>query len=315
MNLATLINQYITYRKSLGESFITNEKNLNNFCRTIGGEMNIKDISEKIINEFLYKGSEITSAWFGKHATLLGFYRYVISRGYINKSPLPKFMPKKPTPFVPYIYSNEEIRLILKVSLTYQEAKSHNKPIVTRMILFVIYSTGLRLNEALSLKLADIDLSRLVITIKQTKFFKSRLVPFNNQLADAMKEYLTWRQNNGYAQDIEAPLFISKHRFPISSSTMRKIFQKIRKKADIKRTDNSKYQPRIHDLRHAFAVHRITAWHQEGRDVQKLLPILSTYMGHAHISDTSVYLTMTADLLQGAGNRFEQYVIGGSNES
>jgi integrase len=172
----------------------------------------------------------------------------------------------------------------------------------------------LRLNEALSLKLSDIDFDKLVISIRQTKFFKSRLVPFNNQLLDIMKEYLIWRKKNGYAQDAQAPLFISKNRLPISASTIRKIFQRIRIKASIKRLDNSRYQPRIHDLRHTFAVHRITSWYQNGWDVQKLLPLLSTYLGHTHLSDTSVYLTMTTDLLHEAGSRFEQYAMGGSNE-
>jgi integrase/recombinase XerD len=126
MSLGKLINQYITYRKSLGESFKTNEKNLGTFCRAIGEEINIEEISETMIYEFLYKESGITSYWFGMYSTLRGFYRYAISRGYVSKSPLPTILPKKPEEFIPYIYSKEEIRQILKVALTYQEAKSHN---------------------------------------------------------------------------------------------------------------------------------------------------------------------------------------------
>ena len=78
----------------------------------------------------------------------------------------------------------------------------------------------------------------------------------------------------------------------------------------IRRDDQTRYGPRIHDLRHTFAVQRLTCWYREGRDVQALLPVLSTYLGHASIGGTSVYLTMTPALLEAAGARFEGYVAG-----
>ena len=179
------------------------------------------------------------------------------------------------------------------------------------MILFVLYSTGLRLNEALSLKLSDIDFNQQVITIRQTKFFKSRLIPFNHQFANTISDYLTWRKNFGHTQDDDSPLFISKEQLPISASTIHKIFQKIRVKASISRNDNARYQPRMHDLRHTFAVHRLVYWYKENRNVQKLLPILSAYMGHSDLAHTSVYLTMTDSLLHEAGKLFEKYTMGG----
>ena len=86
-------------------------------------------------------------------------------------------------------------------------------------------------------------------------------------------------------------------------------FRKIRKKASVIRRDNSRYQPRLHDLRHTFAVHRLTAWYKEGSDVQKYLPILSEYLGHTRLSSTSVYLTMTPALLEEAGKLFQRYVF------
>ncbi len=90
-------------------------------------------------------------------------------------------------------------------------------------------------------------------------------------------------------------------------STVENAFVRIRQKAEIKRTDNARYQPRLHDLRHTFAVHRLMSWYQENADVQQLLPILSVYMGHTYLAATSIYLTMTNDLLQEAGKRFEKY--------
>lgn len=88
------------------------------------------------------------------------------------------------------------------------------------------------------------------------------------------------------------------------------IFRQIRNVMGIERNSPSTHQPRIHDLRHAFAVNRLTSWYQENKDVQQLLPILSTYLGHTRLAHTSVYLTMTHDLLQEAGVRFENYAKG-----
>jgi len=78
-------------------------------------------------------------------------------------------------------------------------------------------------------------------------------------------------------------------------------------KAAVSRHDGGRYQPRLHDLRHTWAVHRLVAWYQDGADVQRLLPALATYLGHVHIAATQCYLTMTPELLQAASLRFEQY--------
>jgi integrase/recombinase XerD len=78
--------------------------------------------------------------------------------------------------------------------------------------------------------------------------------------------------------------------------------------------DRGRHQPRLHDLRHAAAVHRLVFWYRQGADVQRLLPQLSTYLGHVHIAATQRYLTLTAELLQEASQRFEQYARGGQNE-
>jgi integrase/recombinase XerD len=83
----------------------------------------------------------------------------------------------------------------------------------------------------------------------------------------------------------------------------------VREYAGVSRDDGARYQPRLHDLRHSFAVHRLTSWYQQGADVQKLLPQLATYLGHTNIAATQVYLTITPQLLHEASVRFEQYAF------
>ena len=94
---------------------------------------------------------------------------------------------------------------------------------------------------------------------------------------------------------------------PVKRSAAESAFCYIRKVANVFRTDGARYQPRLHDLRHAFAVNRLVTWYRQGADVQRLLPLLSTYLGHVHIAATQQYLTMTPELLQEASRRFHGY--------
>lgn len=311
MKFEQLISQYIAYRKSLGEKFKTNETFLKAFCKAMGSSKSIKSIDENMINDFLYGSSKlITSGWFVKHSAILGFYQYALTRNYVHEIPLPRILPKRPQPFVPYIYSRKELKLLFDTALNYQKNKSHVPPYMVRAVLILTYALGLRLHETLSITLGDIDIDDAVIVIQQSKFYKSRLVPFNKTVGEFITTYLQWRIKQKQPQSPEASLFIGKNNQPFNADTMRGIFQRIRKKAGIKRDDNATYQPRIHDLRHTFAVNRLTSWYQEDKNVQQLLPILSTYLGHKYLAHTTVYLTMTDDLLQEANMRFEKYATG-----
>src|SRR5207253_7381664 len=101
--------------------------------------------------------------------------------------------------------------------------------------------------------------------------------------------------------------FVGQDGKAIPQNTLQRAFQRLREHAGVKRSDSRRFQPRLHDLRHTFAVHRLTEWYRQGTDVQRLVYHLSVYLGHAHLTDTQVYLTMTPELLQLAGKRFERY--------
>ena len=309
MNLEKLIKQYIAYRKSLGEKIQSSEMYLKNFCKFVGAKVSITSINENIINNFLYNSSLIVRPnWFNRYKALNGFYQYALARNYITKIPLPKNLPKRPCPATPYIYSRKELKALFDVALNYQIVKSCISPYTVRAILIVTYSLGLRIHETLSIKIGDTDTNNSVITIHQSKFYKSRLVPFNQEVKEFINEYLGWRIKQMQSKSPESPLFISKNNLQFNLGTMNSIFQRIRRKAGIQRNDNSYCQPRVHDLRHTFAVNILTNWYRDNKDIQKLLPILSTYLGHECISYTSIYLTMTDNLLQEANMRFEEYV-------
>jgi site-specific recombinase XerD len=314
MKLTTLINQYIDYKKSLGMKFESNEYCLHAFCRYMKKNISLNQVSMKHVNDFLYGGKPVTSRWFIKYTALKGFYRYAASRGYIKDLPLPRTLPKRPPSFIPYIYTRDELKIIFKLSLTYQKRRSIIEPYTIHVILILLYGTGLRVSEALSLKVSDVDLSSTVITVREAKFYKTRLVPFSKQIANVLTVYKLWRKNHGGMQNSEATFFMSSNGLAIKIATLQDTFLRIRKQAKIQREGKASCQPRLHDLRHTFAVHRLTFWYQSKLNVQILLPFLSVYMGHAKLSATSIYLTMTPELLDEAGMLFERYVIGDTHD-
>lgn len=310
MRLITAVNQYIAYCRSLGEHFKSNDKMLNAFVHAIGKRTALIDVDPESIGKYLAGTTPIiTRYWHNKYWVLRGFYRYAISRGYTAISPLPVVTPKRPPPFIPYIYKVEELRALFDACFDYQKNKGRFDPYMLRTLLLLLYGAGLRISEAIALTLADVDLSQAVLTIRETKFYKTRLVPLGKYLAESLLEYVQWRRKAKYPQNLDAPFFIGRNEKAVNQRTVEYAFQIIREKVGIRRDDNPHHQPRLHDLRHTFAVHRLTAWYKEGADVQRLLPVLSVYLGHSCLSSTSIYLTMTPALLEEASHRFEQYAL------
>jgi len=308
MKLKDIVMQYIAYRRSLGEKFKTNATALRGFINCAGGEKQLSEVDTELCKRFLYAPkNEVTAYWFGKYTALKGFFTWAVSREYVSAIPLPVELPKRPQGMTPYIYTRNELKRLFSTALTFQINRSHVYPEVIRMILVITCTLGLRLHETLSLKIRDIDLTNSQAYINESKFYKSRTVPFNDAVKQLLTAFFAWRIQNGQPQDDENSLFLDKRTKPMKADTVRDCFKRIREKANIRRTDSSPYQPRIHDLRHTFAVERLTSWYKEGKDVQKLLPVLSVFLGHKHLAHTSVYLTMTESLLEEANKRFESY--------
>lgn len=308
MKLKALITQYVAFRKSLGARFESREGRLNGFCRWMGEEIDVTDIQPERVNAFLNGTGPVNRSWQERHGLLNGLYRYAISRGLVVTSPLPTTKPKLPERFVPYIYSRTELRTLFN-STTAACPKGHCKlePHTLRAILLLLYGAGLRVSEALALTLDDVDLTGALLMVRDTKFHKTRMVPLGAELNQEMARYAVRRTEVGHNQSGTAPFFVLRRGGPVQRPLVEMRFKDLREYANVKRVDGARYQPRLHDLRHSFAVHRLVSWYQQGADVQKLLPQLSTYLGHLRISDTQPYLTMIPELLHEASARFERY--------
>lgn len=307
MNVNDLVTQYVTFRRALGERCNTTENILRSFCRTVGRDTPVTQIQTEVVTPFLTGTGPITRTWHFKYGALKGLFRFAVSRGHLNKVPLPVERPRCSGTFTPYIYSREDLRRLLEAIPSYHRFPGRLEPPTLRAIVLLLYGAGLRRGEALRLRVADVDLTKSLLTIRDTKFFKSRLVPIGADLARVLSDYARWRVVTHPSVSDEDCFFGGRHGKAIHRWTLQDAFERLREHAGVRRTDGSGHQPRLHDFRHTFAVNRLTAWYRQGADVQRLVYHLSVYLGHARLAHTQVYLTLTPELLQQVSTRFEQY--------
>jgi integrase/recombinase XerD len=307
MNLEHVVEEYATFRRTLGEKFGVNGKVLTAFCRAMGDDTALRDVAPERVSSFLNGTGPLTASWYVKHNALLGFYRYAISRDLVGHSPLPTVIPKRPPAFQPYIYSQAELRHLMDATSSYQRNRGSLEPSTVKTLLLLLYGAALRASEVLSLRNRDVDLTNALLTVRDSKFFKTRLVPLGPATTRILLDYVTRRSQCVCSHEAESPFFVGRRGKKILLNTLEGAFQQLRHHAGLCRDGGPRCQPRLHDLRHTSAVHRLTAWYREGKDVQLLLPQLSVYMGHTHLAATQVYLTMTPELLHEASLRFELY--------
>jgi site-specific recombinase XerD len=243
------------------------------------------------------------------------FFTYLVTRGHLSALPLPEVAPRIPRSFDPYIYSREEIQRLLDATKILEDNRWPLQHLTFRMLLLVLYGAGLRPSEGLRLRCCDVDLDDHVLAIWDTKFFKSRLVPIGTALVAALSTYRKARRDLPMPDNDRSVFFASRTGGTISLNRLEKVFVRLREHAGIRGPPGARWQPRLHDMRHAFAVHRLVAWYREGADVQACLPLLSTYLGHVNLSGTQAYLTMTPELLAEASKRFERYAATGKEEN
>jgi site-specific recombinase XerD len=308
MKLSSLVAEYVSFNQGIGMGYRSEAEVLSSFCKAMGN-IEIEAINSAQVEAFLTGTGPITAFWHRKYGILNGLYRFAICRGYITSSPLPKTIPKRPEKLIPHIYTIDELRQLLAATDSLESRTSPLRVSTFRTILLTLYGTGLRISEALSLTIADVNLSDNLLIVRNSKFYKTRLVPIGPRLIEQLRLYLKKRCQLPRLFGEDSAFFANRTGKALSYIYMYEVFCVLRNLAGIHRRDDAHYSPRIHDIRHTFAVHRLEAWYREGADVQRLLPILSTYLGHLDLIDSQCYLTMTQNLLQEANQRFERYAL------
>ena len=202
----------------------------------------------------------------------------------------------------PHIYTTEEVRRLLDAALRDPSPRAPLRPLTLYTMLVLAYCAGLRLAEIVGLKLGDLDLNTDCIEVGDTKFFKSRRLPLSATAMTALRDYLKARAKAGAPTESDAPVFWHAkggYGYVAAGANLHRLIRVVGLKRAGGRTG-----ARVHDLRHAFVVHRMTKWYEQGINPQTRLPYLAAYLGHRNIHSTLVYLTITQELLQHANERF-----------
>lgn len=244
-----------------------------------------------------------------RYYLLRRFCRFLAKRRPGTFVPGESLRPRGRPPKLPHIYSREEVRLLLDGALSLRDWETwHPCPIRSKTmhaVILLLATSGLRISEALHLTLQDVDMQDGVLSIRQSKFRKSRLVPLSVGTLEVLRRYHERRIALGPAGPDDA-FFVSGRGEAYSTGCVQGMFRDIAVSAGLREPKGR--GPRLHDLRATFAVTRLLQWYRDGDNVMARLPLLSTYLGHACISNTEVYLRITTALLQEANTRFHSFV-------
>jgi integrase/recombinase XerD len=309
MKLSAAIAAYVDHKRSLGMKFTTEGFVLRAFCAALA-DVAMNQVRAGPVEAFLggSNHSLVTATWTKKYSVINGFYRFALAHNHTRSSPLPARAPKLTEPaFIPYIYSQQELKRMLDAVPAACGSHSVAVPTSTfRTLLMLLYGAGLRLGEALSLTVADVDLDQAILCVRGTKFYKTRLVPLCADLTFALAQHV-----GAHCTDQpDAPFLRLRNGKRVSQSAARSAFRRVRILAGLARSGGTRHQPRLHDLRHTAAVHRLIAWYRNGENLQFMLPRLATFLGHVNLAGTQRYLTLTPELLNEASTRFERYALG-----
>jgi integrase len=239
------------------------------------------------------------------------FFDYLRGLGVVTINPVPCLLTSPhrlpPSSFKPFLFTQQQLRDILAEA---RRLPDHHmcfrRAEICATMLTLLCTLGLRHGEVRRLRIRHLDLVRQTVFIEQTKFHKSRYVPFGPKVGQCLKQYLDVRRTLLQPVQEDDLLFVTKWRKPICPKMLLDVFRDILGRLGITGIEGQP-PPRLHDVRHAFAVNRLLRWYRDGVDVQARLPALATFLGHVSPQSTEVYLTITADLLREANARFHRH--------
>ena len=303
--MVTLVEDYLTLRRRLGFALKSCGQQLIGFARYADSIGHRGPITIELAVGWARLPQDTSAYWWAR--------RLAIVRPFAQHQRL--FDPRTEIPpagllgpssrrVTPHVYSEAEIAALLRAAGELNPAgglRSHTY--VT--LLGLLVTTGLRISEALQLGYSDVDLDSGVLTVRRTKFRKSRLVPLHPSTVTALASYARQR-NHHYPQTSAPTFFVHKRGKPLNVSTVASTFCVLRNRLGwIK--DHHGRRPRLHDMRHTMAVRTLLRWYREGVDVDRKMPVLSTYLGHVEVRDTYWYLTAVPELMAFTAARFEAY--------
>ncbi len=306
-SLRITLNEYLALRRSLGFKLRLAGRLLERFV-DFADSQGAAFITCELALQWATEPADVQPAqWSNRLGMVRRFARYCCATEPRTEVPPADLLPFSYRRVAPYIYSDTEVRSLLRAAAELPSALGLRAPTYTT--LFGLYaSTGLRTNEALRLDRNDVDLAHGVLRVTESKFGKSRWVPIHRSTQRVLAQYAAQRDRLCPRPNTPG-FFVSECGARITEWSLRYTFVKLSRQIGLRAATDAR-GPRIHDFRHRFAVNTLRDWYQAGVDVERHLPRLSTYLGHVHVTDTYWYLTATPELMQLANRQLKRMLSG-----
>jgi integrase/recombinase XerD len=303
--LHTTLTHYLDVRRALGFKLQETGTLLHQFVHFVHQEGATYITTDLALRWATQPQRTHPAHWARRLGMVRRFAQYCRALDTRTEVPPPGLLPYRYRRQPPYIYNEQEITRLL--------AAARQLPSVTGLrsctyatLLGLLAVTGMRLSEALHLDRTDVELTHGHLTIRQTKFGKTRWIPLHPSTRDALHQYAHSRDQR-WATPHTPRFFLSERGTPLTVWSVRQTFVTLSHQIGL-RGATDRHGPRLHDLRHTFAVRTLLAWYRTGVNVEQRLPTLTAYLGHTHVNDTYWYLSATPELLYEVTQRFETHL-------
>ena len=297
------LNEYLAVRRALGFKLEKEGRLLQNFVEFLQRQ-EASFITRDLAVRWAMDSPHGQPAWWASRLDAVrGFANYRAGADPRTEIPLPGLLPHRYRRKSPYVYSDCEISKLIGAA---QQLRSRRGLRATTFstLFGLLAVAGLRISECLNLDRSDVDLAEGILQVRQSKFGKSRLVPLHPSSRAAVKHYAALR-DRVFPRPKDTRFFVSERGTRLSGSYVHTIFLRLSRRIGL-RSPTALHGPRIHDLRHRFAIRTLERLYRTGADVERQLPALATYLGHVDVVSTYWYLTATPELLRLALRRSER---------
>jgi integrase/recombinase XerD len=301
--LRKAVRDYLAMRRSLGFKLVKHGAVLPDFLSFLEGRHSPRITATLALEWATLNPKHMPWEWAARLSIVRGFARHWSATDALTEVPPLGVLSCRPPRAQPYFYSDKEIRDLLQAAKA-QRSIDPLRPWTYYCLFGLLAVTGLRVGEALKFQTDDMNWPEGLLTIRGAKFGKSRLVPLHPSTCKVLSEYAKRRDRRFGAQP-KAPFLVNKNGNGLDKGEVHRTFYSLSRQIGL-RAENASRGPRLHDFRHRFAVQTLLRWYRNGEDPERRLPVLSTYLGHAHVTDTYWYLTGTPELLGAAAKRLEE---------
>jgi len=313
MTLVTMdaaVERFLEHKRALGRKYHSEEAELRLLLRFVRqrGVTALDEVTPALLEDFLASRPRTRPRSFNHlRGVVACLFDWAVSHQLLQSSPLRTRRQRVTTCRIPFVFDTTQVRQLLSAAAALPDnSRAPQRGVTYHCIFALCYGLGLRAGEVCGLRLGDVDMEHDVLVVRGSKFGKSRLVPFGPRIAELLRQQVQRRQDVSATTDACAPLFSFNGRTCVHPGTVSQTFHHLVTRLDLPLRDGVS-PPRLHDLRHSFAVGRLLRWYREGVDPSTRLHQLSTFLGHVDPSSTAVYLKMTPELLEEANRRFESF--------